>query len=153
VEHIIYLILLLLSSTFFALLEIQIEGKDGWAGKLPTWRKEEKPKGIFKFIKDPNQPQTGYHTYLWLFIFTMCHFVFVFIKWNLRNEILVISFYSLQNVVEDFLWFVFNPAFGIKKFKKELIPWHTYWFLGIPRNYWFQLPFGIFLYLFGAGLI
>lgn len=25
-------------SVVYALLEIQIEGEDGWAGKLPTWK-------------------------------------------------------------------------------------------------------------------
>ncbi len=152
-QHILFVGFLLLTASLFALLEIQIEGKDGWAAKLPTWRKPVNNKGLLGFLADPNQPQTGYHTYLWLFLFTISHIVFLLTSWTIRKEIYVISYYSLLTTVEDFLWFVFNPNYGIKKFKKEEIPWHTNWFLGLPRNYWINYPIGILLYLFGSGVI
>jgi hypothetical protein len=39
-------------------------------------------------------------------------------------------------VAEDFLWFVMNPAFGVRKFRPAFIPWHKRWFLGLPVDYW-----------------
>lgn len=153
VKHILFIFFLLVTSTLFALLEIQIEGKNGWAAALPTWKKPVNKKGFLRFLSDPNQPQTGYHTYLWAFLFTISHLVFLLTDWTIQKEIYVISYYILLTTVEDFLWFVFNPHYGTKKFKKGLVPWHTNWFLGIPRNYWISYPLGIFLYLVGSGVI
>jgi hypothetical protein len=152
-QHLLFVIFLLITSVLFALLEIQIEGKDGWAGRLPTWRKPINKKGVLGFLSDPNQPQTGYHTHLWAFLFTISHIVFLLTPWTIRGEIYVISYYCLLTTIEDFLWFVLNPNYGIKKFKKGEIPWHTNWFLGLPRNYWINYPIGIILYLFGSGVI
>ncbi|HSQ77288.1 MAG TPA: hypothetical protein VLN91_00195, partial [Nitrospirota bacterium] len=39
-------------------------------------------------------------------------------------------------IIEDFLWFVLNPAFGINNFSQNKIPWHKQWFLGMPVDYW-----------------
>jgi len=152
-QHILFVVFLLLTSTIFALLEIQIEGKNGWAGKLPTWRKAVNQRGLLGFVVDPNQPRTGYHTYLWAFIFAISHFVFLLTPWDIQKEIYVLSYYVLLTAVEDFLWFVFNPYYGLKKFKKGEIPWHTNWFLGVPRTYWINYPLGIIFYLIGSGVI
>jgi hypothetical protein len=43
---------------------------------------------------------------------------------------------------------VFNPAFGLKNFKKEKIWWHEKrWFLFAPVEYFIFIPIGIILYL------
>lgn len=152
-QHIFFFIFLGITASLFALLEIQIEGKDGWAKNLPTWRKPANTKGLLGFWVDPNQPRTGYHTYLWAFLFTISHIAFLLTPWTIRKEIYVISYYSLLTTLEDFLWFAFNPHYGIKKFKKGEIPWITNWFLGVPRTYWTAYPIGIFLYLIGSGVI
>jgi hypothetical protein len=39
-------------------------------------------------------------------------------------------------VVEDFLWFVLNPAFGFKRFVPEIVTWHPNWVFGAPVEYW-----------------
>ncbi len=38
-------------------------------------------------------------------------------------------------ISEDFLWFVFNPAFGLARFSSSNVPWHKHWFLGVPTDY------------------
>ena len=41
-------------------------------------------------------------------------------------------------LLEDVLWFIFNPYFTIKKYKKDLVWWHSKqpWIYGIPfHNY------------------
>lgn len=122
----------LIVSTLFALLEIQIEGKDGWATKLPTWRLY---KPWFAKIQGGNTELTGYHTYLWLFLFVFIHVPYLFMEFRWRTELLILSLYLLILMLEDFLWFVFNPHFKIIKFHKEHVPWHA-WFGPLPTLYY-----------------
>ncbi|QQS39116.1 hypothetical protein IPM62_00675 [Candidatus Woesebacteria bacterium] len=132
-------------SSFLALLEIQIEGKDGWAKNLSTWRLHPK---WFNYFPGANKPLTGYHTFLWLFILTLAHTPLLFSAWSLANEFLIISFVLFVLRLGDFLWFVFNPHYGLKKFNKEAIPWHTSWFILLPSQYWISFVFiALFLYL------
>lgn len=151
--HFIFVVFLLVTATFMALMEIQIEGKYGWAEKLPTWRIYNKGTGLSKLFYDPSQPLTGYHTYLGLLLFTLIHLVFLFIPWTFRLEILILGYYVLLTTIEDFLWILFNPHYGLKKFNKESIKWQTNWFLGLPLPYWPKVPLGIILYLFGTGVL
>jgi len=132
---------LMLSAVLFSMAEIQIEGKYGWAAKLPTWR--FKISSAFFFI---NREITGYHTFIFALVFLLPHFTFLFMNWNLKAEIYIIAFYVLLNPLEDLLWFVFNPQYGVKKFNKEHIKWHNYWLFGLPFDYWLMVPLGIVLY-------
>jgi len=70
-----------------------------------------------------------------------------FIAPSWHNESRIISFFILFWVLEDFLWFVLNPAFGIKRFKAERIWWHasTWWWI-MPKDYWIFTPIGVGLY-------
>ena len=40
VQHVWFFLMVFASALSFALLEIQIEGRAGWASNLPTWRIE-----------------------------------------------------------------------------------------------------------------
>ncbi|MEK7189462.1 MAG: hypothetical protein AAB666_00585 [Patescibacteria group bacterium] len=127
----------------FALLEIQIEGPDGWAAKLPTWKHVgwlQKKFGSKKHL-------TGYHFYLNIFIFLILQIVFFFIPLSWKKEAVLIGFWFSFLTIEDFLWFIFNPHFGLKTFKAghPQLWWHTHWFLGLPTFYWLTLPIGIIL--------
>lgn len=138
----IYLIIFAIAvSISFALLEIQIEGENGWADKLPTWR--------FKnpLHKLANWPYiTGYHIFLSLFLILILQLPFFFkLVFNLENEILILVVLVVIMILEDFFWFVFNPKWGIKRFFAEEIPWHLKKVLFLPRNYW--VGFAIFVIL------
>jgi hypothetical protein len=131
------------------LLEIQIEGKNGWAKELPTWRIYPKntPKIISSlFAKD--RPLTGYHTYLFSFIFLIAHFWILTTKWNFKTELLTLAFFAGFTTIEDFLWFVLNPNFGISKFNSKHIPWHSTWFLYLPVSYYPVIILTFLLYFF-----
>lgn len=123
---------ILIASILLALLEIQIEGKNGWASKLPTWKVHN------PFKKIVNWPYiTGYHLFLNCFIFFVLQFPFFLgAAFTLKNEITVLEVTFLILITEDLMWFVFNPAWGIKKFFSETIPWHGRKILFLPRNYW-----------------
>jgi len=122
----------LILSLALAILEIQIEGPNGWAEKLPCWKKK---KGIIpeKLI---GAPLTSYHLALMGFLIIIAHFPFVFIDWNISVELQIIAVLLLISVIEDFFWFVLNPKFPYKKFREKEIWWHTHWIGPFPAYYW-----------------
>ncbi len=128
------LVFVLVGSFLWAKLEIQIEGKDGWAANLPTWRIE---KHLLLDILYGGRPLTGYHVWAFLFVFFFFHFPFIALgTWSFRGELQLIGFYDVFWVVEDFLWFILNPHYGWKTFSKKFVWWHRRWVLGLPLDYW-----------------
>ena len=143
--HLVFVIVLLLAAGFFALVEIQIEGGSGWASDLPTWRVQNRvTRALFG-----NRAVTGYHLYFQLFILTILHLPFaVGAKFSWTIELRLLAFGALFWVLEDFLWFAFNPTYGIRGFTRERAWWHAAnWWGFMPRDYWLFLPLGIGLYL------
>jgi hypothetical protein len=144
--HAIFFISLAVVSWLFALLEIQIEGPNGWAVNLPTWRIENRWTRLFYSGK----VLTGYHLYSLLLSLVVVHLPFGLglTPLTLRAEARVLAFFILFWVLEDFLWFILNPAFGLKRFRPQYVPWHapTWWWI-MPRDYWIFTPIAIFLYI------
>lgn len=141
----IFALFVFLTAAAFALLEIQIEGNAGWARSLPTWRVENRWTRLFF----GSRALTGYHLYAHLFVILMVHLPYGIglrvPSWG--DELRILSFLILFWIVEDFLWFVFNPDFGIRRFKPEFATWHApSWWLIMPREYWIFLPVGVGLY-------
>jgi hypothetical protein len=116
-------------------LEVQIEGPNGWAAKLPTWRTLD-PSITWIF---GGKPVTGYHVYLNLMLLAFFHFPFVFTNFSWKKEARLISGYVLLTVVWDFLWFVVNPYFGTQRYSAENIWWFKHWFFGFPIDYYFGI--------------
>lgn len=118
---------------FFANVEIQIEGAQGWAAGLPTWRIEQ------HWLLDlfwGGRPMTGYHAWVFPFMLLFFHLpAFWAWQWNLRLEARILGSVMLFWLVEDFLWFLLNPAFGWERFTPAHIPWHKSWTLGLPTDY------------------
>jgi hypothetical protein len=143
--HALFFLSLVVAATLFALVEVQMEGPNGWAAGLPTWRIDNRWTRRFCSAK----PLTGYHLYMQLYTLAAVHLPFGLglaqLTW--RNEARVLAFFVLFWVLEDFLWFVLNPAFGLKRFRAEHVWWHapTWWWL-MPRDYWIFTPVGILIY-------
>ena len=136
--HVIFFLYVIIGAFFLAKLEINIEGKYGWAEKLPAWRKVIKT-GIFK-----GYTFTGYHFYMFVcFLPLLFHLPFLFFPWSPAVEAKIIAAYFLMTGLEDILWFAFNPDYGLKAYTKERVKWHKRWLFGFP------LPIIIVLY-FGA---
>ncbi|MGZ8287629.1 MAG: hypothetical protein ACXWVG_01215 [Telluria sp.] len=119
---------------FFAKVEIQIEGDAGWAANLPTWRVEE------HWLLDifwGSRAMTGYHAWVISFIALLFHLpIFLMWQWSWQLEARILAALMVFWIVEDFLWFVLNPAFGWKRFRKKHVPWHKHWIAGVPTDYW-----------------
>lgn len=141
-QMVVLLVWVVLLGAVFANVEIQIEGAAGWAANLPTWRVENSWINLFWGGK----PITGYHVWVFLFMALVFHlplFVVGTFSWRLEARILgaVMVFW----IVEDFLWFLFNPAFGLSRFSPASIPWHKHWALGVPVDYLLTLTAGAVL--------
>ena len=119
---------------FFANVEIQIEGANGWAGALPTWRIEN---NVLLDIFWGGRPMTGYHAWVFPFIALFFHFPFCFVhRWSWRLEARAMACAMVFWISEDFLWFLLNPSFGLAKFNHVDAPWHIHWLWFMPTDYW-----------------
>lgn len=139
----------LLIAFLIAKLEINIEGKDGWAKNLPTWRIKNKWTTVI--LRE--HPLTGYHFYLMLTSLGFLHFPFFFgTPWSLSKEFMALGLFSIIFLFEDFLWFVLNPDYGLKKFHKDHIEWHRHWIFNIPVMY-FKFILSAFIFFALSKLI
>lgn len=132
-----YSIYLYVIAMALALLEIQIEGPYGWAEKLPCWRTRPDSFLAKIFGKLMNgKLLTGYHISINSFMVIILHLpFFVGIHWTLIKELELFSAYFLLTVFWDFLWFVWNPSYGLKRFKPQYIWWHKKWTWVVPKDY------------------
>ena len=134
---------ILLLAFFFANVEIQIEGANGWAANLPTWRIE---KHWLLTLFWGGRAMTGYHAWVFTFIALMFHYPVLFTgQWNVKIQARVFACIMLFWVFEDFLWFVVNPAFGLERFTPACATWHPNWWGCAPVEYWFAMLFGLLL--------
>ena len=132
-----YAVYLFVLCIVLALLEIQIEGQNGWASALPCWRPkpESRIAAWYSRVMD-GKPLTGYHIAIFSLVLIVLHQpFFTGVRWSIVKELEVLSAYFLVAVCWDFLWFVFNPAYGLKRFKPEFIGWHRDWVGPLPVAY------------------
>lgn len=124
----------LLMAIVFAEVEIQIEGGAGWATSLPTWRIES------HWLLDifwGGRAMTGYHAWMFPFIAMVFHLPLFFLQsWNWKLQSRVLACIMEFWIVEDFLWFILNPAFGWQRFNPVNVFWHKHWLWGAPLDYW-----------------
>lgn len=138
----------LAAAYLFARVEIEIEGDAGWAAALPTWRIEEHP---LLDIFWGGRALTGYHLWMFSFIGVFFHFPLFFMgQWSPQLEARVMASIMVFWIVEDYLWFVINPAFGWRRFKKEYVPWHKRWAWGAPVDYWIFGAIGVLLFWYAG---
>jgi hypothetical protein len=146
----IFLFAVLTAATVFALAEVQIEGKNGWASALPTWRLDNS----WTCLLMGGRPLTGYHLYMHLFLLVLLHvpYALQILAPTAALELRIFSFLILFWVAEDLLYFGLNPAFGWRRFSKRYIWWHPNWWWIFPREYWIFTPLGIALYVASRAL-
>ena len=132
----------------FANVEIQIEGPNGWATGLPTWRLER------NWVVDSfwgGRPVTGYHVWVFFFMALAFHLpMLVSWQFSLKLEGRLLSCLAFFWIIEDFFWFALNPAFGLSRLTPEFAWWHKRWILGVPSDYivFFLIGGAVYLYSF-----
>jgi hypothetical protein len=127
-----YIVIIAICLAYF---EVQIEGPNGWASALPTWRYDD-PSLTWIF---GGRPITGYHTALNILLLLFFHWPFILKKWNILDEIRILSSFTILAVIWDFLWFVINPYFGLEKYNSSNIWWFKNWLSGFPVDYYFGI--------------
>ncbi len=131
-SSLVFSIYLFVIAIILAYFEVQIEGPNGWASALPTWKTVD-PDLTWIF---GGRPVTGYHVSLNLLLLSFLHWPCLFSKWSLVSEARTLSSFALLATIWDFLWFVINPNFGLSKYNGDNIWWFKHWFLGIPVDYY-----------------
>jgi hypothetical protein len=143
----IWILLLFGYALLFALVEIEIEGPHGWADKLPTWYRVTPWYARLFAALLSGKPLTGYHLMMLPITVVSFHLGLAFgLPWSGALEARLMAAYMVFNVVWDFLWFLLNPHFGWKRFRKGGVWWHNKIWLGrFPIDYWngFALSFAL----------
>jgi hypothetical protein len=143
----IWILLLYAYALLFALVEIEIEGADGWADKLPTWYRVTPWYARLMATVLSGKPMTGYHLTMLPIPLVSFHLGLAFgLPWSWALEARLLAAYMIFNVIWDFLWFVLNPHFGWRRFRKGGVWWHNHRWIGrFPIDYWngLALSFGV----------
>lgn len=119
-------------------IEIEIEGGYGWAERLPTWFKKRGTVGRVYGLVMGGRPLTGYHVYAFTIPMLILHLPFVMgVEWTLAGELRAIATYFALAVVWDYLWFVLNPAYTVRRFRKGNVWWFDVpWLWRFPLDYY-----------------
>lgn len=123
--------------TVLAILEVQIEGPWGWAEKAPCWRPKPESRVARWYARAMGgKPLTGYHIAIFSLVAVILHFPFAAgNSWSLIKELETLSAMLITAVCWDFLWFLWNPAYGLSRFDGDHISLHKNWIGPIPRDY------------------
>ncbi len=141
------IILLWLWAFGLAGIELEIEGGYGWAERLPTWYYKRGRFGRAYGIAMGSRPLTGYHVYAFTIPLLLLHLPFVFgVDWTIEGELLAIGTYFALAVYWDYMWFVLNPAYTVKRFQKGNVWWFEVpWLWRFPRDYYTGVGLSIVL--------
>jgi hypothetical protein len=115
-----------LFAAVFAMVEIESEGKFGWAERAPTWYRTAGFAGRLYGLLMGGKPLTGYHAAMFFIPVMIFHAGFLMgAPWSPEAELTTWAMYFAWNVLWDFLWFVLNPHYTIAGFRKNLVWWHA----------------------------
>jgi hypothetical protein len=128
-------------------IEIEIEGGYGWAERLPTWFRKRGPVGRTYGLAMGRRPLTGYHVYAFTIPMLVLHFPFVAgVDWTLALELRTIATYFALAVVWDYLWFVLNPAYTVRRFERGKVWWFEVpWIWRFPLDYYVGVGLSVLL--------
>lgn len=120
-------------------LEVEVEGRRGWAAGMPTCRLENRWAVLALKPFFGGRPVTLYHCYMFSLVTLMWHIGYVQgVPMTWANEWRCLSTLFLLCATWDFLWFVLNPAYGLENFRREKVAWHAGrpWVFGLfPIDY------------------
>ncbi len=106
----IWVILAFISMSF---LERSIEGPNAWGKKAYGWK--------YKISK--RLSLTEYHFWFWILLILLFTLPLI-INYSTRLLGILISAFSIGFIIEDFVYFIVNPYFGLKKFNKKDANWY-----------------------------
>ena len=100
-----------------------------------------------------HRPLTGYHVFAFTIPLLILHFPFVFgVEWTLEAELSTVAIFFALAVIWDYLWFVINPAYTVKRFKRGNVWWFEVpWIWRFPLDYYTGI--GLSIALAGAAAL
>jgi hypothetical protein len=119
-------------------IEIEIEGGYGWAERLPTWYLKRGRTGrVYSWFMG-HRPLTGYHVYAFTIPLVILHLPFgMGVEWSLPAELATLAKYFVLAVIWDYCWFVLNPAYTVKRFRRGNVWWFEVpWIWRFPLDYY-----------------
>jgi hypothetical protein len=128
-------------------VEIEIEAAHGWAERLPTWyRKRGLVATVYGWFM-ARRPLTGYHVFQLPLPLLALHLPYFFGQdWTWGSEAITLAIYFVLAVFWDYLWFVLNPAFTVRRFRKGNVWWFAGpWIWRFPIDYYVGLGFSCLL--------
>lgn len=137
-----------------AVFEIQIEGASGWAEKLPCWRAtpDSWQQKIYGALMN-DKPCDGFHLSELVLLLLVFHLPFAWgVKWGFAEECKLMAYFFVTTILWDFLWFIFNPAYGWANFDGAHIWWHKHWIGPFPKDYYGGIPVVLVLACLGSWL-
>lgn len=140
-------LLLFLWAFGLAGIEIEIEGGYGWAERLPTWYRRRGRLGRAHGAVMGRRPLTGYHVFAFAIPFVVLHLPLVAgVEWTLAAELTTVATYFALAVVWDYLWFVLNPAYTVRRFGRGRVWWFEVpWIWRFPLDYYVGIGLSIAL--------
>ncbi len=128
-------------------IEIEVEGGYGWAERLPTWFRKRGNIGRAYGIVMGHRPLTGYHVFAFTIPLLMLHLPFVSgVEWTPAGELRAIATYFALAVVWDYLWFVLNPAYTVRRFERGNVWWFEVpWIWRFPLDYYVGVGLSVVL--------
>jgi hypothetical protein len=128
-------------------VEVEIEGGFGWAERMPTWYlKRGRLGSAYGFVMG-QRPLTGYHVYVFIMPLVVLNLPFVYgLDFSLAGELRVLATYFALAVVWDYLWFVLNPAYTVRRFERGNVWWFEIpWIWRFPLDYYNGIVLSIVL--------
>jgi hypothetical protein len=120
-----------------ALVEIEVEGAHGWAEKLPTPYRVSGPLARLFGAVLGGKPLTGYNLLMFSSTLLAFHLPFAFgTTWTAATELALLAAWTSWSALWDFLWFLLNPAYGWRRFRRGNVWWHRRWLWRLPLDYW-----------------
>jgi hypothetical protein len=128
-------------------IEIEIEGGHGWAERLPTWYLKRGHVGRIYGIAMGQRPLTGYHVFAFTIPLVIVHLPFGFgLDWSLSAELSQLAVYFALAVIWDYIWFVMNPAYTVRRFRRENVWWFQVpWIWRFPLDYYVGIGLSVAL--------
>lgn len=127
----------------FAYSEAVLEGEEGWARDKKCWR--------FRTIK--NYDYTSYHlvTYYILFPIIIIFLPIVVVGYTPQLFWLLFASYLIGTILEDFMWFVFNPCRPFSTWNHKETTWYPWIKIGkfaSPLSYIVKLVLGVLIFIY-----
>jgi len=142
-KHLEIFLLIQLIMVFFAYSEAVLEGEEGWAKDRKCWR--------FKISR--HHDYTSYHIITYFVVFPLAIIILPQLlagfSWSLAW--LLFGSYLIGTILEDFMWFVLNPARPFSKWNPIDVPWYPWMKIGkisVPVAYVIKAAAGVAILIY-----